>query len=125
MCTGSETTSAPVSSVPWRTCPKCGVYRNSGRLSCCADGGSWFNNCGPEGDTNFGHTFLEGIQACDITEKAQSQSVFRHRTVLTQLKHYTQQQDVDSDINVISRSTIRDSVATTLLIVFVIMIINF
>ena len=125
MYTESETTSAPVSSVPWRTCPKCGVYRNSGRLSCCATGGTWFNKCGTDSDSNFDYTFLEGIQACEVTEKAQSQSALRHRAVISPQKHYTQQQDADSDIPVTSGSMIMDSVVTTLLGVSLIMIINF
>ena len=46
------------------TCPKCGTKLNSGKPSCCAPGGAWFKNCGTDGDTQFGHTWHEGLQAC-------------------------------------------------------------
>ena len=45
-------------------CPKCGSITQSGKRSCCARGGSWFKNCGDAGDSNAGHTWVEGIQAC-------------------------------------------------------------
>ena len=45
-------------------CPKCGVDEVCGKLSCCARGGAWFQNCGDAGDTHSDHTWLEGFQAC-------------------------------------------------------------
>ena len=51
-------------------CPKCGITKKSGIMSCCGRGGSWFGNCGGIRDTNIGHTWYEGLQAC----KAQAQS---------------------------------------------------
>ena len=45
-------------------CPKCGTTKKSGKLSCCAHGGAWFKKCGDAGDTQFVHTWTEGIQAC-------------------------------------------------------------
>ena len=45
-------------------CPKCGTMTNSGKLTCCSRGGSWFGNCGSAGQANAGHTWYEGIQAC-------------------------------------------------------------
>ena len=45
-------------------CLTCGIISKSGKMSCCADGGSWFGNCGSAGDANFGHTWHEGIQSC-------------------------------------------------------------
>ena len=45
-------------------CPRCGTIKKSGQLNCCARGGAWFNECGDPGDSNFGHTWFEGIQAC-------------------------------------------------------------
>ena len=45
-------------------CSKCSTAKKSGKLSCCARGGSWFRNCGNAGDSNFDHTWSEGIQAC-------------------------------------------------------------
>ena len=45
-------------------CLKCGVIKKSGKLSCCARDGAWFNKCGDRGDSKFEHTWLEGIRAC-------------------------------------------------------------
>ena len=45
-------------------CPKCGTTEKTGEHSCCARGGSWYNDCGDAGDTEFDHTWSEGIQAC-------------------------------------------------------------
>ena len=45
-------------------CRKCGIIKQSGKLSCCARGGAWFKKCGDAGDSNFEHTWVEGIQAC-------------------------------------------------------------
>ena len=46
------------------SCPKCGIFKKSGRHSCCARGGGWFKNCGDEGDTKFDHSWSDGIQVC-------------------------------------------------------------
>ena len=45
-------------------CPKCGSLKKSGKLSCCARDGAWFKNCGDSGDSNFDHTWVEGMHAC-------------------------------------------------------------
>ena len=45
-------------------CVKCGTTKKQGRHSCCARGGTWFKNCGGAGDSQFGHTWSEGVQAC-------------------------------------------------------------
>ena len=55
----------PSSKTLTSSCPKCGTTKKSGELSCCARGGAWFKNCGDVGDTKFGHTWAEGIQACE------------------------------------------------------------
>ena len=49
-------------------CPKCGVNKKSGLGNCCARGGSWFQKCGDEGDTNFEHTWGDGFDACRDTD---------------------------------------------------------
>ena len=47
------------------SCSKCGVEKNTGILSCCALGGSWFSKCGSASSgKQFEHTWLEGIRAC-------------------------------------------------------------
>ena len=44
-------------------CPKCSVSKK-GQPNCCARGGAWFGKCGREGDTNFDHTWDEGLRVC-------------------------------------------------------------
>jgi len=46
------------------TCPHCGAFRKSGRVSCCAPGGAWFQNCGGAGNNNVDHRWFEGVDAC-------------------------------------------------------------
>ena len=45
-------------------CPKCGTFKKSGRVSCCAPDGAWFKNCGGTGNRNVDHRWIEGVQAC-------------------------------------------------------------
>ena len=45
-------------------CPKCGITKKSGIISCCGRGGSWFGKCGSNGGIKLGHTWHEGLQAC-------------------------------------------------------------
>ena len=59
-----ETASASAASSIDNMCPKCGIVKKSGKLSCCARGGAWFKNCGNDGDREFDHTWVEGIEAC-------------------------------------------------------------
>ena len=47
------------------SCPKCGTFKRSGRVSCCAPGGAWYKNCGDVGDRNVGHSWLEGVKVCE------------------------------------------------------------
>ena len=44
-------------------CAECATNK-VGKLSCCARGGAWFKKCGDFVDTQFDHTWAEGIQAC-------------------------------------------------------------
>ena len=54
-------------------CPKCGIFRNNNSISCCAPGGSWFNQCGTTGDPNFKHSYADGVCACkNLGDKWQS-----------------------------------------------------
>ena len=61
----ADTTAIAVS-----VCFRCGTIAKSGKDSCCGRGGSWFQNCGGDGETKLRHTWYEGIQAC----KTRSQS---------------------------------------------------
>ena len=60
----SVTTAASRSVEPVFVCPKCGVNRKSGKRSCCAFGGAWFEKCGDGSDPMFEHTWLEGFNTC-------------------------------------------------------------
>ena len=51
-------------------CAKCGTFKNSGKRSCCARGGTWFTKCGDSDGTKLDHTWIEGIQACNTSASA-------------------------------------------------------
>lgn len=60
-------------------CLKCGLIQKSGKLSCCARGGSWFGDCAATANAKVKHTWYEGIQSCkgrksDTAVMAQQQS---------------------------------------------------
>ena len=44
-------------------CPKCGMDKESGKLSCCFGGGTWFKKCGAD-SSKFDHTWTDGVKAC-------------------------------------------------------------
>merc|ERR1719174_1643012 len=46
------------------SCPRCGTFRKSGRVSCCAPGGAWFKNCGGLGSKFLNHRWSEGVKSC-------------------------------------------------------------
>ena len=54
----------PTSKTVHFLCPKCGSVKKSRERSCCARGGAWFKACGDVGDSQFDHTWADGIQAC-------------------------------------------------------------
>ena len=60
-------------------CPKCGTFKKSGRLSCCAPGAAWFKNCGGSGNRNVDHKWSDGVEAC----KCKSINVWYHEFVDT------------------------------------------
>ena len=66
ICTETPTMTTTSLSTPRLSdrCVKCGIYKKSGKRSCCARGGDWFKNCGDAGDTKFDHTWIEGVRAC-------------------------------------------------------------
>ena len=68
-------------------CGKCARTKKSGKNSCCARGGAWFKNCGDAGDTQFDHTWAEGIQACKDVVGASSvelplQAILHHAGII-------------------------------------------
>ena len=67
-----STTSVTSASYRTITCPRCGTFRKSGRVSCCAPGGAWFKNCGGLGSKDVGHRWSDGVKACKRKFKAKS-----------------------------------------------------
>ena len=64
--------------------------KNSKKTSCCVRGGDWFKQCGDVGDSNFDHTWTEGVQACKLLtrlflDRAQKQVMRHHETTQAQL----------------------------------------
>ena len=55
-----------------RACPRCGAFRKSGRVSCCAPGGAWFKRCGGLGSNGVDHTWSDGMAACKRKFKCNS-----------------------------------------------------
>ena len=51
------------------TCPKCGMFKKSGRVSCCAPGGAWYKKCGGSGNRNVDHRWFEGVDTCKRKSK--------------------------------------------------------
>ena len=80
------TTTTSVSVISSESCSKCGTAKRSGKRSCCARGGAWFQKCGDAGDSNVGHTWVEGIQACkyrsSLPIEASAQVMRRHEIVI-------------------------------------------
>ena len=67
------TTTPRIETTVGSACPKCGTLKKSGKRSCCAPGGTWFQNCGDGSNSNVDHTWFEGIQACvDLEAKTQA-----------------------------------------------------
>ena len=64
-------------------CSKCDTIKKSGKLSCCAPGGSWFKNCGASGNSNTEYTWFEGVQACKDVVSLQSQNSIDSTLVAT------------------------------------------
>ena len=70
-------------------CPKCGIIKKSGKASCCARGGSWFENCGSAGNTKLDHTWKEGIRVCNARQS--------HVAVGYQLRPFRPKSNASSD----------------------------
>ena len=61
------------------TCPKCGMFKRSGIVSCCAPGGAWFENCGVAGNRKMDHKWVEGVKACECKCKVDGMLIFLPR----------------------------------------------
>ena len=60
-------------------CPKCSTSEKSGKRSCCARGGAWFQKCGAAG-SGAAHTFLEGLEACEETSRSPQRLPLQRRS---------------------------------------------
>jgi len=47
-----------------KMCLQCDTFAKSGRVSCCAPGGAWHENCGGAGYRNADYTWFEGMKDC-------------------------------------------------------------
>ena len=65
-------------------CTKCGTFKKSGKVSCCAPGGAWYKSCGGAGNRNVDHRWFEGLAACKCKYKAKAMSIYpcAYKTVL-------------------------------------------
>ena len=84
-------------------CPKCAVIEKSGKLSCCAPGGAWFNNCGASGNSNTNHTWVEGMQACKdavglFSGQAEAQFTLINQTITIQKLNDVDKRTIDSTL---------------------------
>jgi len=50
-----------------KACSKCGKFTKSGRVSCCAPGGAWYQKCGGTANNKFEYSWIEGVEACKPT----------------------------------------------------------
>merc|ERR1712224_375303 len=57
-------TPSVITSTNTMTCRKCGKFKRSGRVSCCAPGGTWYKNCGGFGNRDVEHMWSDGVEAC-------------------------------------------------------------
>ena len=64
------------------TCPQCGGGGKSGKISCCARGGSWFQKCGDPGNSKFEHTWSEGSEACKGAPITQTTHAHNHKMLV-------------------------------------------
>ena len=78
-------------------CFICGTIKKSGKLSCCARGGSWFGNCGATGNAKLQHTWHEGIQACKARQPNVAAMDRQQKTI--QRNHNNSDDDVNNVIN--------------------------
>ena len=79
-------------------CPKCGTNKG-GKRTCCTRGGSWFEKCGEPGDSNFEHTYAEGIQSCQDSASGQeehAQVMLPNQRTTGRERKDTQQKNFDS-----------------------------
>ena len=86
-------------------CLTCGAIKKTGKLSCCARGGSWFGKCGGAGDTKFKYTWVEGIQAC---KARQSKAVIDLQQTAVEEKNKTS--SIDPGMIMTSKTVIMSTV---------------
>ena len=112
-------------------CPKCATIKKSGKLSCCARGGTWFKKCGAVGDTNFDNTWVEGINACNsfadsfftrTLAQARHDRLISQSTSTIEQRHAAQQDDniyPPSDFSDADTADCKDHVSVPKIAVFI------
>ena len=97
-------------------CSKCATAQKSGKLTCCAWGGSWYGTCGNPDNPNVDHTWSEGVNACKRFQASragpipwhelhQAESISRYdgrlpdqKTAVSQQSHVDQKQVIDPGV---------------------------
>ena len=80
-------------------CSQCAHFTQSGKPSCCAPGGAWYNHCGNAGDLAVRHTWLDGLRACNAFARASSgeaagaHAMPGHETAIGGMLNVTQQRN--------------------------------
>ena len=93
--TNVSNTALSVSKTANSACSKCGTIKKSGQLSCCAPGGTWFQNCGDGANSDLDHTWFEGIQAC-VGVEAKVKAMLNRQTAAFNPTDVVLKQNIDS-----------------------------
>ena len=88
----------PTSKTVNDACSTCSTFKKSGKVSCCAPGGSWFNKCGSAGNLERRHTWYEGIQVCNSVARASSREAAAH-AMSRHKKAFAQPQNATRPLN--------------------------
>ena len=87
-------------------CATCGTFKKTGKISCCAHGGSWFGKCGNVGDSGFYHTWTDGIQVCNAFARESSREEVAHAA-------FARSQTVTHSVNATERRNATESKTST------------
>ena len=80
-------------------CSTCGKFKQSGKVSCCARGGSWYGKCGSGSVSGVHHTWTDGIQVCsDVEPEAMNLNLPRPQNVNDSVWNVTGLQSIAKDV---------------------------
>ena len=82
----TSATMSPLIILSTSKCPRCGIFKKSGQVSCCAPGGAWYKKCAKERESKGNsYTWLEGFEACvNAAEESQAHGMPPQQTDITQ-----------------------------------------